>query len=51
MKFNDSRQEFLHLDRIKCAAGLARHSLARQKLFRVDNKLHESAMCPHSTKG
>jgi len=32
MRFSDNRQEFLHLDRIKDAAGTARHSPARQQL-------------------
>lgn len=43
--FNDNRQEFLHLDRKKNAAGPARHSPARQQLYRVENKLQMSQPC------
>ena len=44
-KFNDNRQEFLHLARIKDAVVPARHSPARQQLCRAENKLHRSQPC------
>lgn len=39
-KFSDNWQESLHLDKLKDAAVPARHSLAKQQLCSVRNKLH-----------